>query len=164
MSNGGGAIDAGAVAVVTVDTVAGLLFNGAPTAISQRWPGSPCGGFIPGSVFTLFGTSVMVIFGCPLTVVPVVVAGAGLLFKGAPTAISQRWPGCPCGGFMPGAVTIGACVCVTICGLTFMVCGCCGIFTGTVVCPGTEGIVLWLGIFVFNAAFSAAAFSEAAFS
>jgi hypothetical protein len=26
--------------------------------------------------------------------------------SGAPTAMSQRWPGCPCGGFMPGAVAV----------------------------------------------------------
>ena len=85
-------MDAGAV--VTVVGAAGLLFNGAPTAISHRWPGSPCGGFMPGSVFTLVGTSVIVTCGCAGTVVPVVVAGAaGLLFKGAPTDISQRWPG-----------------------------------------------------------------------
>ena len=87
VSNSGGA--AGVAAGVVV-TVAGLLFKGAPTAISQRWFGSPCGGFIPGAVFTLFGTSVIVTCGCAFTVVPAVVAGAGLLFKGAPTAISQR--------------------------------------------------------------------------
>jgi hypothetical protein len=26
-------------------------------------------------------------------------AAGGLLLSGAPTAISQRWPGCPCSGF-----------------------------------------------------------------
>jgi hypothetical protein len=31
----------------------------------------------------------------------VVVGVEALLFKGFPTGISQRWPGCPCGGFNP---------------------------------------------------------------
>lgn len=29
--------------------------------------------------------------------------GAGAPFRGAPTATSQRWPGCPCGGLVPVA-------------------------------------------------------------
>ena len=106
-SNGGAAV------VVTVAGAAGLLFKGAPTAISQRWFGSPCGGFIPGAVFVGVGTSFIVICGCcgvVLTAVGGVVAGAGLLFNGAPTEISQRWPGCPCGGFIPGAVAVCAAV------------------------------------------------------
>ena len=28
-----------------VEAVDGALFNGLPTGISQRWPGSPCRGF-----------------------------------------------------------------------------------------------------------------------
>ena len=91
--NGGAAMVAGAAVVVTVAGAAGLLFKGAPTAISQRWFGSPCGGFIPGAVFVVLGTSFMVICGCVLTAVGCVATGAGLLFKGAPTAISQRWFG-----------------------------------------------------------------------
>lgn len=31
--------------VIVVEAPVGALFNGAPTAISQRWPGSPCAGF-----------------------------------------------------------------------------------------------------------------------
>ena len=90
-SKGGGAAGvAGAV-----DTVTGLLFKGAPTAISQRWPGSPCGGFMPGKVFCVFGICFMVTCGCAFAVIICVCAGTGLLFKGAPTAISQRWPGWP---------------------------------------------------------------------
>lgn len=34
-----------------------------------------------------------------------VVFAAGALFKGAPTAISQRCPGLPCSGFSPAPVT-----------------------------------------------------------
>ena len=51
--------------------------------------------------------------------------GLGFEFKGAPTFISQRWPGCPCGGFMPGAVVVDAVVAVT-----------CGVVTGIVVPDG----------------------------
>lgn len=32
----------------------------------------------------------------------------GTEFNGAPTGISHLWPGCPCGGFMPGAVAVAA--------------------------------------------------------
>ena len=41
---------AGFVAAGTALT--GLEFNGAPTAISHRWPACPWGGFIPGGVTT----------------------------------------------------------------------------------------------------------------
>lgn len=91
--------------------------NGAPTATEHTCPSCPCGGFMPGAVTTgvagaLLLTVVMV---APLDVtVPgvvvademvtgwvifpagaVVAAGAafGAEFNGAPTAISQRWPG-----------------------------------------------------------------------
>lgn len=37
------------------------------------------------------------------------------LFRGAPTAIEQSWPGCPCGGFMPGA-TVPPCAGGVNCG------------------------------------------------
>ena len=30
----------------------------------------------------------------------------GCEFKGAPTGISQRWPGCPCGGFKAGVAAV----------------------------------------------------------
>jgi len=78
-------------------------FNGAPTAISQRWPFCPCGGFIPGLVttveefvFTITGEEELVTAGFGIDLL-------GVEFKGAPTAISQRWPGWPCGGFIPEA-------------------------------------------------------------
>jgi hypothetical protein len=80
---------------VGVVVVAGLLFKGAPTAISHLCPGCPCGGFIPGAVLTA-GEEV-VTTGCVLA--------AGLLSNGAPTAISHLCPGCPCGGFIPAGVT-----------------------------------------------------------
>ena len=153
----------GAAVVVTAAGAAGLLFKGAPTAISQRWFGSPCGGFMPGAVFVVVGTSFIVTCGCALTVVGCVATGAGLLFKGAPTEISQRWPGCPCGGFIPGAVAVCAAVCVIICGLVttalfcgfiVTVCGCVmvtGAFTApgiTVVAAGAvvPGMVTWPGV------------------
>lgn len=57
----------------------------------------------------------------------VVLAGAafpGGELSGAPTAMSQRWPGCPCGGFMPFAVVTVAGVvvydCAAACGLAVM--------------------------------------------
>ena len=56
---------------------------------------------VVGDVLTIEGVRFP---GIVLGITDGVVATAGLLFKGAPTAISQRWPGCPCGGFMPGAV------------------------------------------------------------
>jgi len=65
-------------------------FNGAPTAISQRCPGWPCGGFIPEGVFAV---AVLVVF-------------AGTELSEAPTAISHLWPGCPCGGFIPSLAVI----------------------------------------------------------
>ena len=87
----GGAAALTFVPVVVAGAGAGLLFKGAPTAISQRWFGSPCGGFMPGAVLVGVGTCVVVTNGCAFTVAPVVVgAGAGLLFNGAPTDISQR--------------------------------------------------------------------------
>ena len=57
-SKGGAEMVAGAV--VTVVGAAGLLFKGAPTAISQGWLGSPCGGFMPGAVLVVVGTSFIV--------------------------------------------------------------------------------------------------------
>jgi hypothetical protein len=90
-------------------TTVGLLFNGAPTAISQRCPGSPWAGFIPGA-------TAVVATGCAILseemfigVVPLVAgSGAGLLFKGAPTEMSQRWPGSPWAGFIPAATGVVA--------------------------------------------------------
>ena len=50
---------------------------------------------------------------CSVFAGSVVAAGfAGAEFRGAPTAISQRWPGCPCGGFIPGAVFVAGAVTV----------------------------------------------------
>jgi len=102
----------GAGALTVFVTVAGFVtgeFNGAPTAISQRWPGWPCGGFIPGAVLTGAATApgVLVMTGW-LVVVAVVAVVAGFAageFSGAPTAISQRWPGCPYAGFSPAVAT-----------------------------------------------------------
>ena len=74
--------------------------RGAPTGISHRWFGCPCGGFMPGAV------AVVVVwagaFGCEGTAVVARVPGGEL--SGAPTGISHRWFGCPCGGFIPGFV------------------------------------------------------------
>ena len=65
----------------------GAEFKGAPTAISQRCPGSPCLGFRP---FAAVGVVVLAVVGFV-----VLVALAGVEFSGAPTAISHLWPGCP---------------------------------------------------------------------
>ena len=67
-------------------------FNGAPTAISQRWPGWPCAGFNPAATVVLFVLVVIV-----AVFVEGVLVGAfdGVEFSGAPTAISHLWPGCP---------------------------------------------------------------------
>jgi hypothetical protein len=43
-------------------------------------------------------------------VVVIGVAVAGVELSGAPTAISQRCPGCPCGGFIPDAVAVAGAV------------------------------------------------------
>ena len=67
-----------------VVVAAGFESSGAPTAISQRWPGWPCAGF---SLDEL----------PPAGSVVEVVAGAE--FKGAPSAISHLCPGKPCLGF-----------------------------------------------------------------
>lgn len=114
--------------VVVVAGVVGLLLSGAPTAISQRWPGCPCAGFMPGAV--LLATvlvaagivaaglegNVVVTAGWLVVTAPGVVLTVGWLFNGAPTAISQRWPGLPCSGFnapvlpVTGAATGGTTV------------------------------------------------------
>jgi hypothetical protein len=56
-------VDTGTVGPVEVAVVvvAGLLFKGSPTAISQRCPGCPCAGFIPGAVLVAVGTTVGVV-------------------------------------------------------------------------------------------------------
>lgn len=64
---------------------------------------------------------------------------AGALFNGAPSAISQRCPGCPCGGFIPGAVEeTGKTVDGAVCELRFtgIVCGC------TAELAGVSGVVV----------------------
>lgn len=98
----------------------GLLLSGAPTAISQRWPGCPCGGFFPAAVAPCVGGFTTVPIGCCCGWV-VIVAGAAPV-SGSPTFISQRWPGWPCGGF--NWTDPAAAVC----------CGCCG--GGTVMVAG----------------------------
>ena len=110
------------------------LFSGAPTAIAQSCPGCPCGGFIPGAVTTGAGGVEGVEGAAGGTVTGAngfganegvgmpddgeagtsegagAGAGAGGVAGGesseAPTLISQRCPGCPCGGFVPGAVAV----------------------------------------------------------
>lgn len=82
--------------------------KGAPTAKSQRWWGSPCAGFKAGFgpndgagaegvvvAGTGFGFKIDGVEGCATFCV-------GALSIGAPTAISQRWYGCPCSGFKAG--------------------------------------------------------------
>jgi len=95
------------------------FLSGDPTGIAQSCPGWPCGGFIPSAVgvtvaagaCTGAGDEVMVGAGLPpgvdnapdggvTTCVGAGAAPAGE-FNGAPTAISQRWPGSPCAGFSP---------------------------------------------------------------
>jgi hypothetical protein len=41
--------------------------------------------------------------GCPLP-------GFYFVFRGAPTAIAQSWPGCPCAGLVPGSALDGAAI------------------------------------------------------
>lgn len=93
--------------------------KGAPTAMSQRWPGLPCSGFNPAPVITgvvglAAGVCVTVTglgkvaLGVMFTgEAGVLVTAAGLLSNGAPTAISQRCPGLPCSGFRPFPVATG---------------------------------------------------------
>jgi hypothetical protein len=83
-------------------TDAGALFNGAPTAISQRWPGLPCSGFNPapvgGGVVAVTGVGGGIESDCDLLTVTGfccaccggTMLDAGALFSGAPSGISQR--------------------------------------------------------------------------
>lgn len=98
--------------------LAGAEFKGAPTAISHRCPGWPWAGFIPGAVLVAGAATVGwmetgVAVGVVFTEV-VVLAGAE--FNGAPTAISQRWPGWPWAGLSPAPVTLPAGTAVLITG------------------------------------------------
>jgi hypothetical protein len=75
-----------------------FLGKGAPTATAQSWPGCPCGGLRPAPV--VLCAEGVVNDGGGLKVGTGVLAGAafvaaGAEFKGAPTSISQRWPGSP---------------------------------------------------------------------
>ena len=88
---------------VCTDVVFTGEFNGAPTAISHLCPACPCGGFMPGAVLAgaaAVGVILVIVEGACCEEV-VIFAG---WFNGAPNAISHLWPGCPCGGFIPGAV------------------------------------------------------------
>ena len=88
--------------------------NGLPTRTAQSWPGSPCGGLImptdpegseAGGTVTA-GAAVAPVGGTVMEVG----AGAWEPSNGAPTGISQRWPGSPWGGFswtMDGVVASG---------------------------------------------------------
>ena len=76
----------GDAAVVALIVAAGGEFNGAPTAISQRWPGCPCEGFNWGEPASVFAVAVLVFLRFVFE---------GAEFKGAPTGISHRCPGWP---------------------------------------------------------------------
>ena len=69
--------------------VFGLLFKGWPTVMSHLCPGSPCGGFIPGKVFTGCGVPTETVCGAGVGAVvvaaPFVNAGTGLASMGCPT-------------------------------------------------------------------------------
>ena len=72
------------LAVVVAPVFTGALFSGAPTDISQRWPGWPCAGFklpVVAGVLTV-------------VVAAVVVAGTvveiGAVVNGAPSGTSHR--------------------------------------------------------------------------
>lgn len=92
--------------------------RGLPTGTAQSWPGSPCGGFMPGGVVPAVGAGVAG-GGSVICCVAGMAAGAapagGALESEAPTGISHRCPGSPCGGL--GSVTTavgpaGACASV----------------------------------------------------
>ena len=127
IETGGGMVAPGLIATgegLAPFTSAGLLSKGAPTAISQRCPGLPCSGFKPFPATVLLFD--IVTGACFVTVEGVcVTVAAGLLSKGAPTAISQRCPGLPCSGLRPAAVvaatgcTVGAAVGLLITGERF---------------------------------------------
>lgn len=90
-----GSLTTGVASTAVAVLFVGGELNGAPTDISQRCPGCPCGGFIPGAVLTeLCCTACGAETGVELVVTTGdfegVVAAAGAEFSGAPTAISQR--------------------------------------------------------------------------
>lgn len=72
-----------------------------PGAVGAGVAVAAAGAFIKGAGACACGCTI----GLPVALLPFVAAGAEL--SGAPTAISQRWPGWPWGGFMPGAVAVG---------------------------------------------------------
>lgn len=76
--------------------------------MSQRCPGSPWGGLIPDAVVEEDDGGAGAIAGEEGTAGGSAGAEgvAGGELRGAPTAISQRCPGSPWGGFMPGAVDV----------------------------------------------------------
>lgn len=83
-----------------------MLFNGAPTAISQRWPGWPCAGLEPGATVVGAAAGLAAVVGAACAGV------AGLVVTAVPssmepTGLPQTWPGSPCGGFfMPGVPAV----------------------------------------------------------
>ena len=85
-----------------VFVLAGEL-SGCPTAISQRWPGCPCAGFnFPDEALVLFAPGKVMGVGFTCVLIGLLVTGfeaVAVLFNGAPTAIEQSCPGCPCAGF-----------------------------------------------------------------
>lgn len=109
-SGAGSEFATGVVVAAGLDLAA--LFNGAPTAISQRWPGSPCLGFIPVAVAEFVLSFIGLVFiGVLVTAGELLDFVAGEEFNGAPTAISQRWPGSPCLGLSaePDDAPTGTC-------------------------------------------------------
>jgi hypothetical protein len=110
------------------------LYNGAPTAISHRCPGSPCFGLSLGepadfNIGVAAAAEPVFIVGVAAAEPVFIdgVAAAGAEFNGAPTAISHRCPGSPCfglslavapetdccGKFIEGTATAGCVVLIT---------------------------------------------------
>ena len=81
-------------AALAAGVAAGGEFNGAPTAMSHRCPGWPCGGFMPGAVLTGVISLAIAVPGFDgVTVIGVALEAGdvpGGEFNGAPTAMSQR--------------------------------------------------------------------------
>ena len=95
------------------DAACGLEFKGAPTAISQRWPGCPCAGLsapaATGEALLTAGLTALLEITGFACIGAALCAGCctciGAEFRGAPTAISHRWPGAPCAGFTAAVKT-----------------------------------------------------------
>lgn len=86
--------------------------------MAQSWPGSPWGGLVPATVVPPVGAAVAPPAGAgePMAGICKLGCGSAGVVKGAPTSISQRWPGWPCEGFR-AALAAGA----VLAGVTFVV-------------------------------------------